>query len=374
MEFVTEIAGTLLAQVQKPTLSFLIGGMVLAALGSKFEIPQPVYKFIVVLLLLKVGISAGISVRSANFVDLAVPAVFAALVGMVIVVLGRNSIGRWPGISKVDGYATAGLFGAVSASTLAASMAMLDAEGLYYEAFIGALYPFMDVAALVTAIVLARMSARRQEARDMATAEPQVEPASDGTAIMRTGPFGDGKWGLGLYEGKGQTAPETSIFRPILVDTLRSPAISALLLGIALGVLARPESVYESFYEPLFRGLLSILMLIMGMEAWQRIGELRKVAWAYIAYGLAAPFAHGFIGFGLGVLAHHLTGFSAGGTVLLTVMAASSSDISGPPTLRGALPEANPSAYVGASTGIGTPIAILSIPMWIGLADVVIGF
>ena len=55
------------------------------------------------------------------------------------------------------------------------------------------------------------------------------------------------------------------------------------------------------------------------------------------------------------------------------VMAASSSDISGPPTLRAALPDPNPSAYVGTSTGIGTPVAILSIPLWIALADWAIG-
>ncbi|MGA9252538.1 MAG: sodium-dependent bicarbonate transport family permease, partial [Roseobacter sp.] len=41
--------------MQKPTLAFLLGGMMLAALGSKLEIPDPVYKFIVILLLLKVG-------------------------------------------------------------------------------------------------------------------------------------------------------------------------------------------------------------------------------------------------------------------------------------------------------------------------------
>ena len=40
-----------------------------------------------------------------------------------------------------------------------------------------------------------------------------------------------------------------------------------MLLGLALGLFAKPESVFESFYEPGFRGLLSILMLVMGMEA-----------------------------------------------------------------------------------------------------------
>jgi len=115
-------------------------------------------------------------------------------------------------------------------------------------------------------------------------------------------------------------------------------------------------------------------MLIMGAEAWARISQMRKVAHAYLVYGIVGPLVHGMMGFGVGVLAHHLTGFSAGGVVLLSIMAASSSDISGPPTVRAAVPEANPSAYIGASTGIGTPVAILSIPLFMALADLVIGF
>ncbi|WP_299367482.1 sodium-dependent bicarbonate transport family permease [uncultured Tateyamaria sp.] len=352
MDIVFTILGTLVEQFQKPTLAFLIGGMLLAALGSKFEIPDPVYKFIVILLLLKVGMGAGISVREANFVELAVPAIGAAAVGIGIVFLGRFTLARWKGVSQIDGLATAGLFGAVSASTLAAGMAILDDGAIPYEGFIGALYPFMDIAALVTAIVMAKMSAARKAASN-------VTVNADGTMA-----------------GGGGSGPvlEDGLLRGILVDTFRSPAISALLVGLALGVMAKPDSVYQSFYEPLFRGLLSILMLIMGMEAWARFAELRKVAHAYILYGIAAPIVHGLIGFGVGYVAHQLTGFSAGGVVLLSVMAASSSDISGPPTLRGALPEANPSAYVGTSTGIGTPVAILSIPMFIALAEVLIGW
>lgn len=350
MDIALEIAATLVAQVQKPTLAFLIGGMVLAAMGSKLEVPEPVYKFIVLVLLLKVGMSAGISVREADLWALAVPAMLAAVVGVTIVLIGGRALSAFRGVSRMDAMATAGLFGAVSASTLAAGMVMLDAEGIAYEGFIGALYPFMDIAALVTAIVLARMSAARRMA---------ATPAGGGVATVTMGGGGAG--------GEG------AMVRGILTDTLKSPAISALLLGLGIGLLGRPESVYDSFYEPLFRGLLSILMLIMGIEAWQRLGEMRKVAHAYVAYGIAAPLLHGLLGFGAGLVAHELTGFSAGGVVLLAVMAASSSDISGPPTLRGALPEANPSAYVGTSTGLGTPVAILSIPLWIALAELVIG-
>lgn len=160
----------------------------------------------------------------------------------------------------------------------------------------------------------------------------------------------------------------------ILIDTSRSPAISALALGLLIYFFARADQVYESFYEPHFRGLLSVLMLIMGMEAWARLSELRKVAYTYIIYGLIAPIVHGMMGSALGMLALHLTGFLAVGLVLLAVMAASSSDISGQPTLRAALPEANPSAYIGKSTSLGTPIAILSIPLFMALAETMIGF
>ncbi|MEL7344692.1 MAG: sodium-dependent bicarbonate transport family permease [Pseudomonadota bacterium] len=350
MDIAIEIAGTLLAQFQKPTLAFLIGGMVLAAMGSKLEVPEPVYKFVVLVLLLKVGMGAGISVREANLAELAVPAVLAVVLGVVIVLVGGWAMARRGGLSAMDGMATVGLFGAVSASTLAAGMVMLDDAGIAYEGFIGALYPFMDVAALITAIVLARMAAERKRA---------AAPSGDGTMTIGGGARPDLPKGL---------------LKGILLDTMRSAAISALFLGLALGVLARPDSVYESFYEPLFRGLLSILMLIMGMEAWSRLSELKGVAPTLLVYGLTAPLLHGALGFGAGLIAHELTGFSGGGVVLLAVMAASSSDISGPPTMRAALPEANPSAYVGTSTGIGTPVAILSIPLWIALAGWAIGF
>ncbi len=69
-------------------------------------------------------------------------------------------------------------------------------------------------------------------------------------------------------------------------------------------------------------------------------------------------------------MAHLATGFSFGGVVILAVIAASSSDISGPPTLRAGIPSANPSAYIGASTAVGTPVALaIGIPLYIGLAQ-----
>lgn len=343
MDILLTIVGYFISGLQKPTLAFLLGGMLIAALGSRLSIPEPVYKFIVTVLLLKIGLQGGMEIRNANLAELLLPAVFAVLIGVLIVLLGKYTLAKLPGVKEPDALATAGLFGAVSASTFAAAMLHLDDVGMQYEAWVSALYPFMDIPALILAIVLGRLASERQAATEEGPADKPQKSARKPIAI-----------------------------KDIIVDSLQGSALTALLLGLLIGLFAQPEPVYASFYEPVFRGFLSILMLIMGIEAWQRLSELRRVAHWYVVYAIAAPIVHGLIGFGLGYVAHQLTGFSAGGTVLLAVMAASSSDISGPPTLRAGIPKANPSSYIGSSTSIGTPIAIaICIPLFTELANLV---
>ena len=334
MNFFSDFLTRFLAQLQSPTLGFLIGGIVVASVGSRLSIPDPVYKFIVFMLLMKVGLTGGQAIRDADLAEILLPAVFAVVIGILIVFIGRYTLCMLPNVKTEDGIATAGLFGAVSGSTLAAALTLMDGQSMAYEPWAAALYPFMDIPALVTAIVLAS-----------------------------------------IYTGKRRgTAGKRVRVWPIVQESLQGSALSALLLGLALGLITQPESVYESFYSPLFAGLLSVLMLIMGMEAAARLKELRKVAQWYAVYAFVAPLLHGFIAFGLGMIAHYTTGFSAGGVVLLSVIAASSSDISGPPTLRAGIPSANPSAYIGSSTAIGTPVAIaLGIPLYIGLAQALMG-
>lgn len=333
MDLIADFAQTFVTQLQRPTLAFLIGGMVIAALGSKLEIPDAIYRFVVFMLLMKIGLKAGMEIREADLSALMLPALIAALVGCLIVFIGRYALARLPGVRLDDAIATAGLFGAVSASTLAAAMIILEEEQIMFEGWVAALYPFMDIPALLLAIVLANIQQRRKQA------------------------------------GQGDT--KISVW-PIIVESLRGAALSALLLGLALGLFTVPDRVVESFYEPLFRGLLSILMLIMGIEAYSRLKELRQVAHWYAVYAVVGPITHGMIAFGLGTVAHYLTGFSPGGVILLSVMAASSSDISGPPTLRAGIPTANPSAFVGSSTSIGTPVAIvICIPLFIALSEIV---
>ncbi|MDJ0779592.1 MAG: sodium-dependent bicarbonate transport family permease [Gammaproteobacteria bacterium] len=332
MEFVLDFLSRLITQFQSPTLGFLIGGMLVAALGSNLKIPNAIYQFIVFMLLMKIGISGGIEIRQADLSAMLLPALSSIVIGIAIVLLGSFVFSLIPSVKREDGIATAGLFGAVSASTLAAAIVLLEEESILFEAWVPALYPFMDIPALILAIVLANIHLRKTSAGK----ESKVDVAG------------------------------------IVKESLRSSALSALILGLALGLFTRPDRVLETFYEPLFRGFLSILLLVMGMEAYARLNELRRVAHWYAVYAFFAPIMHGLMAFGLGYIAHLATGFSPGGVILLAVIAASNSDISGPPTLRAAIPSANPSAYIGASTSVGTPVSIaVCIPLFIALAQVV---
>ncbi|NEQ96023.1 MAG: sodium-dependent bicarbonate transport family permease [Cyanothece sp. SIO2G6] len=378
MDFLSDFVTLFLGKLQSPTLGFLIGGMIVAAVNSRLTIPDPIYKFIVFMLLIRVGLSGGIAIRNANLAEMLLPAVFAMVTGILIVFIGRYTLGMLPKVKTVDAIATAGLFGAVSGSTLAAGLTLLESEGMEYEAWAAALYPFMDIPALVTAIVLASLYVSKQ--KQHRTLEEQLNKQVFGEQAYASEQGGTSViskqriTASGYASEQGDTSDNRVEIWPIIKESLQGSALSALLLGLALGILARPESVYESFFNPLFRGLLSLLMLVMGMEATARLSELRKVGQWYALYAFVAPLLHGFIAFGLGMIAHYITGFSLGGVVILAVIACSSSDISGPPTLRGGIPSANPSAYIGSSTAVGTPVALaLGIPLFIGLAQALMG-
>ena len=335
MDIFLDFASRFITQFQSPALAFLIGGMILAACKSKLQIPTAIYQFTVFMLLMRIGMKGGMEIKNADLTAMILPLIATILVALSAVLIGSFILSRLPNIKREDAIATSGLFGAVSASTLAAAMSLLEENEVFYEAWVAGLYPFMDIPALLLAIVLANI----------------------------------------YLQGKKAERKDRVRIRPIIKESLRSSALSALILGMVIGLFTNPEQVFKGFYDPMFKGLLSILMLVMGMEAYERLHEMKRVAHWYITYGLLAPIIHGLIGFGLGYVAHVYTGFSAGGVVVLAIMAASSSDVSGPPTLRAAIPTANPSTYIGSSTSVGTPVAIaVCIPLFIAMADALIGF
>jgi hypothetical protein len=127
------------------------------------------------MLLMKVGLKGGMAIGEADLAAMLLPALIAVLMGCLIVLIGRFTLALLPGIRTEDGIATAGLFGAVSGSTLAAGMVVLETDGIAYEPWAPALYPFMDIPALVLAIVLASLYLKR---KDGSGEKVQIWPSS----------------------------------------------------------------------------------------------------------------------------------------------------------------------------------------------------
>ncbi len=124
------------------------------------------------------------------------PAFLAMRIGCAIVLIGRFTLAMLPSVRAEDGIVTSGLFGAVRGSTPVAAIVVLENDGIEYEHWAHALYPFMDIPALVLAIVLANTHLKRKD-------------------------------------GSGE---KVRVW-PIVKESLQGTALSALLLGITLGLI-----------------------------------------------------------------------------------------------------------------------------------------
>ncbi len=250
-------------QLQSPTLSFLLGGMVLAALGSQLQIPESICKIIIFMLLAKIGLTGGMAIRNSNLTEMVLPVAFSILLGILIVFIARYTLAKLPKVKTVDAIATGGLFGAVSGSTMAAALALLDEQKVAYEAWAGALYPFMDIPALVTAIVIANIYLNKKKLA--ATAESSLEESLSKQSVV-AGEYSDPQNYPSTRQQYLRLKQRLENARVkiwlIVQESLQGPALSAMLLGIALGLFARPESVYENFYRKI---AVKPLALVMGI-------------------------------------------------------------------------------------------------------------
>jgi uncharacterized protein len=144
--------------------------------------------------------------------------------------------------------------------------------------------------------------------------------------------------------------------------------VGGLVVGYVMG-----EQGYASvspFFEGMFKGALTLFLLEMGISAGARLGDLRRAGLFLVAFGVAMPVLHGF----LGVLLGHWAGLSVGGCTVLATMAASASYIAAPPAVRMTLPQANPTYYLTAALAISFPFNLLfGVPLYYHLARLVAG-
>jgi hypothetical protein len=121
----------------------------------------------------------------------------------------------------------------------------------------------------------------------------------------------------------------------------------------------------QPFFFGLFKGILALFLLEMGLIAASHLPTLRRHGIFIVAFGVVMPLAAAVAG----GMAGRLLGLSPGGMTVLATLAASASYIAAPAAIRTAVPEANPALSLTASLAVTFPFNIIvGIPLYERLA------
>jgi hypothetical protein len=318
------------------TLSFCLGAFARFA-KSELTVPKDTYAAISLFLLFAIGFKGGHELSHAAFASLLAPGAVTILLGIITPLTAYailRGVGRLP---VADSAGVAAHYGSVSAVTFIASQTFVSEMILTHpglpplEGYLPTLVALMESPGIHVALALGVFLGSRT--RDRSTASLLHEIVTGRTMVLLVG---------GLVIGS-------------LMGNKNWEAI-APLFDPAGGV---------------FKGLLCIFLLEMGMSAAARFGEIKRVGWFMVAFGVTVPLLHAAIAIPLG----HASGLSLGGTAVLATMAASASYIAAPPAVRATLPDANPAYYLTLALAITFPFNILfGIPLYFHVTEMYFNF
>jgi hypothetical protein len=312
----------LLSNLTSPIVLAFVLGAVAGFLRSELELPEAVIKLLSIYLLFSIGLVGG---RELARVELAQVAGLLAVAGaftLAIPVVSFVVLRRLGGFDAANAGAVAAHYGSVSSATFFASMTFAAAMGTPAQGTMAAVVAIMEFA-VIWSLIIAR-------------------------------------WAMGRENGRLDT-------RGIVLDALRGRGILLLGGGMIIGAAASDQQwgQISPFYEALFRGVLMLFLLEMGITAARQSRAFAKVGVFMTAFAVLAPIAFG----AAGVAAGHALGLGVGGAFVLGAVCASASFIDAPAACRAALPEANPGIYLTSSIGVTLPFNLmLGIPLYYQLS------
>lgn len=299
------------------TLAFLLG-IIATLIRSDLEIPEPVIRIFAIFLLFSIGLQGGRELATADLG--ALPAALMITAALVLILPGLAFLVAYRilGLDVRNAAGVAALYGSVSSVTFVVSRAYAEGSGTPMEGYVTGLVALMELGILV-ALFYGRVALSRAE---------------------------------------GETGSPLST---ILSETLRGRGLLLLVGGLIIGAAVGEKNFtkIEPFFVDLFRGVLVLFLLEMGMTAARQLREFAVVGPKMLAFGLIMPMVNGLIGTGLATFA----GLPLGSAFVLGAVAASASYIDAPAAVRATFPQANPSIYLTTSLGITFPfMLILGIP------------
>jgi hypothetical protein len=314
-----------------PVVLFFILGVIAKLAKSDLRLPEAMYEALSIYLLLAIGIKGGVELAQQPLATVLPQALAAMAMGAAIPFLLYPVLHRLGQLPKADSASIAAHYGSVSVVTFAVALSYLIKQQVASESYMPLMVAVMEAPGIIAGIVLARRALR------------------GGTVDAARGVGGNARW--------AELAHEVVFGKSVLL----------LLGGLVIGTIAGPQGIkpIEPVFIGMFKGVLALFLLEMGLVAGSRIGDLKRAGLFLIVFGIAAPMTLGV----LGAVVGHLIGLSLGGTAMLATLAASASYIAAPTAMRIAVPEANPALSIGVALGVTFPFNItLGIPLYLQYA------
>lgn len=308
----------LLVNLTSPIVLAFVLGTVAGFIRSELELPDAVLKLLSIYLLFSIGLTGGRELAKTSLADITALLGTAVFLTIAIPVLTFAFMRRVAGFDAANAAAVAAHYGSVSSVTFFAAVAFAKSLNTPSEGYITAVVALMEWGVII-ALLLAR-------------------------------------WSMGKARGENRLGA-------IVLDTLRGRGILLLTGGMVIGGFATDAQWGQiaPFYEHLFRGVLMLFLLEMGMTAARHIRGYGQVGVMMTGFAILSPILWGLIGVTLGQIA----GLSLGGAFVLGAICASASYIDAPAACRAALPEANPGIYLTASLAVTFPFNMLiGLPLY----------
>ncbi len=316
-----ETLDILLANLLSPIVLAFVLGITASLIRSDLEFPASLYTALSIYLLLAIGLKGGAELAKTPLSEFIGPALLTVVLGLVTPVTSYVVLRKVGRFDVVNASALAAHYGSVSAVTFIAALSFGELAGQRAEGYMPALVALLEVPAIVVALMIAYMGAKRE-----------------------------GSWKNALHE------------------VLSGRSIVLLVGGVLIGLIASEEGIakVEPFFVAGFQGALTLFLLEMGLVAARRLRDLRAVGLFLVGFGVLMPIIHGLLAVWLAMM----IGMSIGGSAVLGAMVSSASYIAAPAAVRIALPEANPSYYLTAALGITFPFNLtLGIPLYFTFAQ-----
>jgi uncharacterized protein len=304
----------------EPVVLFFLLGVAAGLARSDLKIPSSIYDALSIFLLLAIGLKGGVMLAEHAEAGMLLDGAVIVLAGALIPFIAFPLL-RWVGrMNRADSASIAAHYGSVSVVTFSVGVTFLAQEAQAYEGYMIVFLVLLEMPALLIGVLLAR----------------------HGQGAVR--------WGKLLHE------------------VFFGKSIFLLAGGLLIGYLAGPEGIkpLDKLFFDLFKGVLALFLLEMGLVAAGRVADLRAHGPFLIGFAMVMPLISGL----LGVMVAWSVGLTLGGALLLATLYASASYIAAPAAMRIAVPEANPGLSIGAALGVTFPFNLfVGIPVYYWMAQ-----